>query len=257
MKFRVINLTRTPERWTRFVEQNPGIPAERWAAVDGAKLDRQVCIKDGIITAANEFTPGALGVAMSHLTLWRECTAGSEPYHIAEDDVVFRKDLPSMAQSVLEGLKHWDIVLWGHNLDWPVQVSLAPGTGVTAVQYDHEALALDRFQAARVVPMLAPLISAAGLLCYSISPQGAAHILSQCLPVGNEVATYLVKIKDRHWLNSGIDVELSRHYARLRAFIALPLLAVGKNDQTASTIRGHLAAIHDYRIANRAPSGRS
>jgi glycosyl transferase family 25 len=254
LKLRVINLARSPERMARFAAQNPGLAAERSPAVDGAAIDRAACIRDGIIAAANAYRPGALGCALSHIALWRQCAAGTEAFHVSEDDVVFRHDFSTVAAALLAGLPEWDIVLWAHNLDWPVQIEPAPGTGVVVVQYDHEATAPDKFRSGTTVPLLAPLVSAAGTPCYSVSPRGAARMLAGCLPIGNVSARYLHKL-DTAWYNTGIDVELCRHYADWRAFVALPFLAMADNDQSASTIRGHLQALHDPRIANRAPAG--
>jgi len=129
--------------------------------------------------------PGALGCAMSHVRLWRQCAAGNEPFHIAEDDLFCRTDFAATAQACLDRLTDWDIVVWAYNLDWPVQARLAPGSGVTVVQYDYTSVHHDRFRAGRVTPFLAPLVSAAGTGCYSISPRGAARALADCLPIGN------------------------------------------------------------------------
>ena len=254
-RIRVINLERSPERLTRFIERHPGLPVERFPAVDGAGLDRDACVKDGVITADNEYSPGAIGLAMSHIKLWRQCSAGSEPFHIAEDDAILRRDFESVAGTLLDTLDDWDIVLWGHNRDWPVHIRPAQGVGVVVVQYDHEAVdetSLNLFRSATVTPILTPLFSAAGTCCYSVSPRGATRMLADCLPIGRESAKYLAKT-GADWYNTGIDVELSRHYAEWRAYVALPLVAVSDNDQSASTIRGHLSAMHDPAIANRAP----
>jgi len=90
--------------------------------------------------------------------------------------------------------------------------------------------------------VLLPLISAAGIGCYSLSPQGAAKLLALCLPIGNIQAKF--GIEDQlGWNNTGIDVEMARHYTKLRAFIAFPPIAVTPNEFAKSTIRGHLAPI--------------
>jgi GR25 family glycosyltransferase involved in LPS biosynthesis len=192
---------------------------------------------------------------MSHIALWQECSVGSEPFHVVEDDVALRHDFQSVTSSLLDSLDDWDIVLWSHNFDWPMQICPAQGVGVVVVQYDHEAVdeaAVKSFQRGTVKPMLAPLFSAAGVCCYSISPRGAARMLSDCLPIGCEAASYLVKTAVG-WQNSAIDVEMSRHYAEWRAYVAFPPMAICDNDQSTSTIRGHLGAFHDPSIASRAP----
>lgn len=251
---KVINLDRTPERLTQFLARNPGVPAERFPAVDGALADRADCLRDGILDTDNIYRAGAIGCAMSHIGLWRDCAAGDKAFHIVEDDAILRHDFLPAANAMLGGLDEWDIILWGHNLDWPLQIKAAAGLGVVVVQYDHETLAVEPFQKTTTPSMLMPLVSAAALCCYSVSPSGAKRILADCLPVGSARPRYLEKLESG-WANTGIDVELSRHYARWRSYVAFPMIAVSENIHSASTIQGHLAAIHDSAITNRGSSG--
>jgi hypothetical protein len=250
---RVISLDRTPQRFAKFLASNPHVPVERVSAVDGARIARADCVRDSVITDANSYNPGALGVAMSHTALWRQCAAGSKPFHIAEDDAIVRADFPTSAAAALATLAEWDVVLWLHNFDWPVMVRPPGGVGPVVMQYqpDDGGRTWDEFRAAEIAPMLLPLLSAGGIGCYSISPQGARNLLADCLPIGADMAEYVAK-PGSGWSNTGLDVEMSRHYGQRRAFFAFPPLAVAPNDQSASTIRGHLAAMHDPAIANKA-----
>jgi GR25 family glycosyltransferase involved in LPS biosynthesis len=249
----VISLDRTPERFAKFRELHSGLAIERFPAVDGGRLDRSACIGDGLITEDNHYNAGALGTASSHVALWRQCAAAAGPLHIVEDDVILRADFAAMSAGVLQSLEHWDVVLWTHNFDWPVMVRPAAGVGPVVMQYDPEVAAreVDTFRAGRLRPMLVPLASAAGIGCYSVSPRGAARMLADCLPIGARQPRYVAG-KGGEWANTGLDVEMSRHYDNWRAFLALPPLAVAPNDQSASTIRGHLAAMHDPAIAQKA-----
>ena len=240
-RIRVINLERSLERLTRFIARHPGLPVERFPAVDGARLDRDACIESGVISPDNEYIPGALGNALSHIALWRECSSGSEPFHIMEDDAVLRDDFPSMASALLDTLNDWDIVLWTHNFDWPLQIRPVRGVGVVVVQYDHEAVnetSLNLFRPGTETPFLAPLVSAAGFCCYSVSPRGAARMLVDCLPIGRKQASYLKKT-GAGWINTALDVEMSCHYDAWRAYVAIPPVAITDNDKSTSTVWGH------------------
>jgi len=243
---RVISLDRTPERFEKFLGDNAGFAVERFPAFDGRLLVAADCVADGLITAGNQYAPGALGVALSHVTLWRDCVASGEPAHIAEDDIVLRADFWPRMAALLQTVPGWDIVLWTHNFDWPVLVAPAPGAGQAVIQYTQPGSEMDlaAFRAARAPNYLLPLVSAAGIGCYSVSPAGAARLLDLCLPMGTEMAGYATR-PGTGWENTGIDVEMSRHYAGLAAFVAVPPLALAPNDQEASTIRGRLAALHD------------
>jgi hypothetical protein len=238
--FRVISLDRTPQRFAQFMAWNPGLAVERFAAFDGALLSTQDCIAEGLITAANQYIPGALGVARSHVTLWRQCAAGTAPFHIAEDDVILRADFWEAAHRALDAIPEWDIVLWAYNMDWPVKFAPAAGIGPAFAHYSPDAMDIAAFRSATRPAVLLPLISAAGIGCYSISPAGAARMLAACLPIGDAPAEFAAK-PGMGWRNTGLDVEMSRHYAGQRAFLAMPPLALAPNDQATSTIRGSLS----------------
>jgi GR25 family glycosyltransferase involved in LPS biosynthesis len=108
---RVINLDRTPERLTCFLERCPGLLVERFAPVDGAAIDRDACVRDEVIAADNAYNPGAIGTALSHVSLWRQCSAASAPFYIVGDDTILRHDFPSVSAYLLATLDDWDIVL--------------------------------------------------------------------------------------------------------------------------------------------------
>lgn len=242
----VITLERTPERFRQFCKWNPAQKIRRFWAADGTKIVRERYIRDGLITRANEYLPGALGAAASHVTLWRSCARGDEIFHIVEDDVVLRGDFWRTAKALLGTLPDdWDIVLWSHNLDWPVVAGPVLGGENMIIQYGAKdtVTKLDAFKTMTDAAVLLPLLSAAGIGSYSLSPRGAARLLSMCLPIGNTQARFAVE-DQLGWNNTGIDVEMARHYAKLRAYIAVPPLAVTPNEFAKSTIRGHLAPVH-------------
>lgn len=236
---RLINLDRSPDRLASFRRQNPDLPFERVAAVDGQLLDRDEQVRAGLIAANNFFSPAAIGLLATHVRLWRACAQETEPFHIAEDDVIFRRDFVRVAAAALGELGEWDIVFWGFNLDWPIEIELSAAVGRSVMVFDQDALrmGLEAFRDEAVRPALARLTSCAGTAAYSISPAGARRYLERCLPVGNAPARHVTS-HARKWRNTGLDVEMCRHHAELRAFIALPPLAASPNDHAQSTIRG-------------------
>jgi GR25 family glycosyltransferase involved in LPS biosynthesis len=246
---RVISLDRTPQRFEQFRIWNRGLDIVRIPAVEGSLLDRAELLRQGLITDGCRYSAGALGNALSHIRLWQECAAGDAPFHIAEDDVILRADFHAMSAALLQSLPEWDIVMWTHNLDWPVKLRPGPGFGAATMQYEpgEGAQDHDTFRNATVMPVLPRLYSAAGTGCYSVSPQGAARMLADCLPLSGKPASYSPR-PDVAWQNGGIDVEMCRHYENWRAHVALPPLAFAPNDMEASTIRGHLAALHSAHI---------
>lgn len=239
-RLRVINLDRTPERMARFRERHPEVPIERVPAVDGRTLNREACIDARLVTPDNVYSPAAIGCALSHVGLWRACAAGDVPFHIAEDDVILRRDFPLMVGVMLETLDAWDIVLWSHNLDWPMQAIPAEGLGIALLKYGERAVDPQVFRMGRAQPLLLRLFSAAGTGCYSVSPAGAQALLERCLPLGCEPASY-VHADGRRWTNTGIDAEMSRHYGALSAYVSVPILALAENDHATSTVQRPLS----------------
>ncbi|ONG54717.1 hypothetical protein BKE38_10130 [Pseudoroseomonas deserti] len=219
---------------------NPGLAIERVAACDGRLLDRGLCERKGLFAPGLHYSAGACGSAVSHIMLWNDCITRDVPVHIAEDDAVIRPDFHDVAAPLLDALGDWDIVLWSHNDNWPVGlVPPVPGTVSVLEGTPLSALILGEaypiFRAFRGMPALVPLASAAGLGLYSVSPQGARKLLRRCLPLSGQPARYARDLAQT-WRNTALDVELSRHYAGLRAFLAVPVMAVMINDETMSTI---------------------
>jgi len=244
----VITLQRTPERFKQFCAWNSSFKIRRFVAVDGKKISREKCVQSKLITSDNEYLPGALGAALSHVTLWQSCASGTEVFHVVEDDIVLRTDFWDAAKPLLATLPEWDIVLWSHNLDWPIVVGPVLGGENAVIQYNAKdtATKLEAFRGTAAHSVLLPLISAAGIGCYSLSPQGAAKLLSACLPLGSIKARFAVE-DHLGWNNTGIDVEMVRHYGKMHAFLAFPPLAVTPNEFAKSTIRGHLASARKLR----------
>ena len=237
---RVISLDRTPERFALFEKLNPGLAYERVPACDGRLLDRARCEAEGLFAPGLRYSAGACGSAVSHMALWQQGMRHERVMHIAEDDAVIRPDFHAVATAALAALPEWDIVLWSHNDNWPV--GLVPAIGGLPVVLQGPPLSklilgegLAPFRASRQRPALVPLHSAAGLGLYSVSPRGARRLLQRCLPLSGLPARY-ARNPGRNWRNTALDVELSRHYAALDAFIALPIMAVMVNDETMSTI---------------------
>jgi len=229
----VINLDRTPHRWDKFVANNPSIPIRRFPAIDGALLDRDKLIRDGIIQRSNRYSKNALGNLMSHVMLWRKCISDGTPYHIAEDDALLHPDFTDHAFAMLASLGLWDICYWGWNFDWPVRVNLSSVVRNVVMKFDQDDMRqqIQLFRRSETSSALVRLDSCAGIACYSISPRGAANLLERCLPVGMTPARPIIKPRVK-WLNTALDVEMSRHHSELLSFACLPPLAFVLNDNS-------------------------
>jgi GR25 family glycosyltransferase involved in LPS biosynthesis len=239
-----INLDRSYDRLHRFRTDNAHLPnLRRFAACDAATIDREACIRDGLIAPDNPYTKPALGCAMSHVALWRACAESGRAATICEDDAVLHRHFLAWQARILATLPaDWDIVQWGWNLDWPMLVELAPGIPPGLLKFRDAALPpeFNRFQSATIRPQAMRLRSSAGAACYTLSAAGAERLLAHGLPLAGRPTPWAENPSVR-WENTGVDVEMARHYGDLRAFVCVPPLAISPNDHAQSTLRGPAA----------------
>ena len=132
----------TPDRLARFRPSSAAISSTRnilppstahgWQSME--RLSRR---DDSIVRRA---TPGAVGNAWSHLTLWER----NEKHGAGRDDLRGRRHPPLGFQvetaELLAAPASWDIVLWGWNFDSLLSAALLPICR-TALVFNQDAIA--------------------------------------------------------------------------------------------------------------------
>lgn len=234
----VINLDRSTDRWSAFRQANAHVPHERFSACDGRTFARADLARDGIMRGDLAYTDGAVGNALSHITLWRRAMAQARPLTIAEDDAVFNKAFVFWSDKVLRDLAgQYDIIHWGFNFDAVLTYEFLPGISTSSAVFSQASLrqALGRFQNFDFAPSIYRLRAGFGLPCYSLSPEGAERLLAQCLPLAPMRKTFPGCLEPTD--NTAIDVAMSVAYPTLRAFVALPPLVVTPNVHETSTVQ--------------------
>ena len=132
LRVHVINLDRNVERLVEFQTVNKHLAgAERFPAVDGQKLDIAELAEQGLLSTdllqSEFYSIGAVGNAMSHLSLWDRVLKTGKPATIAEDDAIFNLQFARSAAAVLGQLPpDWDIIYWGYNFDLFMMFQLRP-----------------------------------------------------------------------------------------------------------------------------------
>ena len=236
MDIAVINLDRSPRKLEEFAQANRGtIAFERFAAVDGLTLSKQQLIADGIMHADLDYTPGASGCALSHIALWKRAVASNKPLTICEDDAHFNKEFPRFAGEAIAKLADkFDLILWGWNFDSVLVFDLW-GISSCAAIFDASQMltAIERFKTIPFTPTLYALQRAYGLVCYTVTPRGAATLLARALPL-RPMQVYFPGL-GKHLPNTGLDVVLSSLYPDIIAMVSFPPLVLTKHERGRST----------------------
>jgi GR25 family glycosyltransferase involved in LPS biosynthesis len=235
----VVNLDRSADALAAFRTRNAHLgPVRRFPAVAGADADRAGLRASGVIAGDLNYTDGALGCALSHLRLWRDVAHATRALTVCEDDAVFAADFLTIANARLAALPQgWDIVLWGWNFDSSLVFEVLPGHPAFLTHRERTPSA-DDLAAAAGGPAAAQLFRlkrACGTLCYTVSPAGAARLLTFCTPL--RPLWIPVPEVAGSWPNRGIDLMMSALYAQIQAYVAVPPLAISPNVVSDSTTR--------------------
>jgi glycosyl transferase, family 25 len=240
LNIHVINLDRSVDRLNTFQSVNGHVAPHilRFSAIEGRSIQRAAYVERGVISADLHYTDGALGIALSHFALWDLAINSKAPVTICEDDAIFNHLFREASDSLLSALPaDWHIVLWGWNFSSVLAFDMMPNVLTCVCHFDQEMMrkGTAAFQAASLQPRPFKLQEAFGMVCYSVSPEGARLLRQFCLPLRN-MSVYIRGLQ-RAVRNMGIDVLLNRFYARLNGFVSFPPLVITPNDRLLSTHR--------------------
>jgi glycosyl transferase family 25 len=237
---RVISLASATARRQSFADLNSTVEFQFFDAVVGKTLDSQTTENREIFSEGLGYNAGCIGNALSHMLLWDHCQKSGKVLTVAEDDSIFRRDFSVARDAALEvAPADWDIIYWGVNFDAKVELQVLPGISPATLQFNQSALRqhTEAFRDLRMPAVLVPLAASCGLPSYSISPQGAARLLSICLPLNN-----VCKITGRQFANYGLDHAMGAACPHIRAFISLPPLVATKNLKVDSSANREIEA---------------
>jgi glycosyl transferase family 25 len=232
MRFKVINLARTPDRLYKFKKNNPHFVFERFNAIDGKNIDRSDLVKQNLATeaCAKRYTDGAIGVALSHRELWKECASSGQIYTILEDDVCLTPNFSNVVASNYSG--DWDFIFWGANFDQRLVVELCPGIAAAEIKFNFDGITtnIDAIKTQSLQPKLFRTHWAVGLCCYTIKPTTAKYLLDVIFPLRD-----YFEWRD----NYGIDNSVIEELGNMNAVVSMPPIALTLNDRYNSTVQVH------------------
>lgn len=248
MDIHYINLERRKDRDATFLQLNSHLTGlRRVDAVDGTKLQEEQLIRAGIIAEhLPTYSPGALGCAMSHKSVWEDCARRESGGTVAEDDAIFNLYFARKASAVIQSLPvDWDIILWGWNFNGGLEVGLMEGLGESLMIFNRTKLGtkIHEFRKMEYDVMPLRLCGVFGLIAYSFSPKGARLLLEKCFPLRKELIDVPsigrilgIPSMSEHMRSSGLDIALNKHYPTLKSYVAIPPLVWTENDKSQSDV---------------------
>jgi glycosyl transferase, family 25 len=232
MNYYVINLDRTPERLTEFIDNNKNFSFERVSAVDGRLINREQLVQLNIITKeiSDRYTDGAIGVALSHKLLWEECIRKNTPITVFEDDAVINHNLVAICSELENNPSSFDMVYWGCNHEQGFSVELLPKIETQIhLSTDDISKYIGESISHNYPVKLYRCLFAIGLVAYTVSPEGAQKLLDSCFPLRD--------YEYKPYLNFGIDHAVLEEIPFMNTFISIPPLVLTKNDVSMSTVQ--------------------
>ena len=240
MKISFLNLDRSPDRLHTFLAANKHLnDLCRIVGIDGMTQSREELRKHDILAEdVPNYTPGAIGCALSHIEQWKRAVGGSDILTLAEDDAIFHHDYEELATGILATLpKGWDIIQWGWNFDSILVFDLLPGVSSCGAIFEQDRLrvSVETFQKLPIKSLPYRLHRSFGTVCQSVSPSGAAKLLAHCLPIRKMEVYY--PLLNKILPNTGLDSMLNKAYPLLNAYVAVPPLVLTKNERQISTVQ--------------------
>jgi glycosyl transferase, family 25 len=226
------------QRFSTFCKRNEatGIDFVHVRAVDGAALSH---IPNGVVSLEANYSMPAIGAALSHRNLWRECLSRGEVTAVFEDDAWLRQDFEPRLDTLLKRATGWDVMLFGCNTNTGIELAVTPHVslrGSFTVAYPQpEHLA--EFSKMRDAVELCRVLLALGICGYAITPRGAERLLRYCFPLDNRPIR--LAVTGRRVSAYGIDCMMADAYPKMRALLCWPPLVMTPNEQRSSQIQGN------------------
>lgn len=237
----VISLSGTPERLARFKQVNKQLRDYRiFQAVEGSQLTPRQLLETGYCDASLRYNPGALGCALSHISLWRQAVNSKTAITICEDDAILHADFQELAAQQLAKLPaDWDLILWGWNFDSILLAELLPELGDSLLYFDQQTMREKAFNYTQQTfeTRHYRLKQAMGIPCYSISSAGAAKFLRHVLPLRNMELQLDFGGLIQTVSNAGIDIMMNVLYPETNSYVVFPPLVLTGNLKEASTVQ--------------------
>lgn len=237
----VISLKRSQDRRDEFAKNNSKYISNYtfFDAVDGKTLNINKLENDIFTPNSINYTPNAIGCALSHLKLWEKCIELNKPIIVMEDDLIVSRHFTKHVNNIMNNMlsKDWDIVQLSYNFDSVLcyKNTLCEQCNSVFNKTKMTKNDIEEFVNSKINTTIAKLIHSFGMSCYILSPKGAKILKERCFPLCNKTVTipFLNKI-----MCYTIDCMANTVYKDISAYVSvIPFVITPHiNDDYKSTI---------------------
>lgn len=238
MKIQVISLKRTPLRLEKFTKNNPHIDFEIFEAIDYSKINLDT-ISRNIFPEVSNYRAGAIGNALSHISLWAKAIENNEVMTICEDDAFFHHDFMHESKKIIDTIgSDFDFIAWGWNYSSTLWASPLPFLSPCKMEFNEDSLRLnlENYLRSAINPIPLRLHNSCGSIAYTITPAGAQKFISILLPFKNEVEVLIPNMAIVKILPSALDMAIGEAYTKTNSFVSFPPLVLTRNEIAESTV---------------------
>lgn len=199
------------DKWNKTI-----IEYKYFDAIDGHRVQSDPRV---IKSNTSSYTKGAIGCAMSHLSLWETCIELNRPIVIMEDDAFVSNEFNQHLDAVINMLpSDWHILQLCYNCDSILSFSNTNFENAVSLfnktKFDDKDIRA--FQQSKIHPTIAKLNISFGTGCYAISPEGAKVLKHACFPMDNRIihTPLMGPIKA-----ASIDCMMNDVYRKINAYV--------------------------------------
>lgn len=236
----VITLDPTNARFAAFQAANAHLSYQVLQGIRGSGLPRSERLSQNLVTAEcldqGLVTDGEVGVAASHLLLWREAIYRKTPLLILEDDVITHPQLAHVVSHL--DMPQADMVFFAVNTDTYLGSCSPEGLCEISsfdVRYPTPAQIQTFLQQTDLRRLsLRRMVLGFGMCCYLVTPEGAAKLVQHILPLRGDIMRLPV-LPGATVRGTSIDRRLNILLgSEIRAFIMRPFLAWTPNVESST-----------------------
>lgn len=238
MKIHVISLKRTPHRLDSFIQNNPNIDFEIFEAIDSQNINL-ANISRNIFPENSNYRIGAIGNALSHVSLWARAVQSNEVMTICEDDAFFHRDFIHESKKLVNSIgDDFDFIAWGWNYSSTLWASPLPFLSPCKIEFSEESmrLNLESYLSTAINPIPLRLHNSCGTIAYTITPSGAQKFIRNLLPLKNEVEITVPNMAIIKITPTALDMAIGEAYTKSISYVSFPPLVLTKNEIDLSTV---------------------